>query len=168
MMQTSSAQVYRQSDEKGQVIYSDTPTHVSEEPVELPQLNEIPLSQYQTTNPIETNRKKPGLPQYQIAITSPVDNAVFSHDIPQIPVTISITPTLSHPDHYLQYYKDNEPLGELTKNSTFILENLPRGSHQLSVGIVEKTLTARGLYQTKQLTMSPPITIIQQRQHLSD
>lgn len=159
------AEVYRQLDEKGQTVYSDTPHHVSEQPAELPQLNEIPL----TPDPTSTRHEKtrPAIIDYQIEIASPNDNQVFGHETTQITVAVTVIPALSNPQHYLQYYKNNEPLGELTKNPQIVLENLPRGSHQLSVAIFEKTVTARSLYQTKQLAISPSITIIQQRHHLN-
>ncbi len=158
------AEVYRQLDEKGQTVYSDTPHHAAENPVELPQLNEIPLAPQQMSTSI--GQKKQAAIQYQIAITSPTDNATFGHEITQITVVATTTPALVHPQHYLQYYRNNEPLGELTKNTQLMIENLPRGSYKLSVAIFEKTVTARGLEQTKQLTISPTITIIQQRQRL--
>ena len=160
------AEVYRQLDEKGQTVYSDTPHHAAENPVELPHLNEIPLTPLQTPTYLE--QKKSAEIQYQIAITSPTDNATFGHEITQITVVATTTPALAHPQHYLQYYRNNEPLGELTKNTQLMMENLPRGSYQLSVAVFEKTVTARGLYQTKRLAISPTITIIQQRHHLSD
>lgn len=164
----ASAEIYRQVDKQGQAVYSDTPSNVDEQPAELPKLNEIPSSEFQTPLSANTEPQEQVPLQYQLAIIAPDNNAVFSHDVSEISITVSVSPPLSHPNHYLQYYQNDLPIGALTKVTTWVIKDLLRGSHQFSVAVIEKDMTARGLQQNKQLSMSPPITVFQQRQYRRD
>ena len=70
-------------------------------------------------------------------------------------MSLSSEPRLQQDDYY-RLFVNGQPHGKLSKNTTFVLDPLPRGSHQLHIDIFNKA-------EGKMLAQAPTITIFQQR-----
>lgn len=143
------AQIYKTTDEQGNVSYSDMPPDGSTaETVELQQLNTTPP-------PPEMPKPAPEPPaaetvEYAVAIVAPAPETT----IPRGPGNFSVSASLSPPleaGARLQLLLDGEPRGEPQTGNSWALTNVFRGAHDLTVAVIDES--------GKQLAVSEPVRV---------
>lgn len=136
------AAVYRSVDESGNVIFSDIESEKSEEIIiDMSPSYEAPPASSPNIIPnnIASEKKKEPQPvNYQLSITSPVQNENF-HNPESISVQVAISPALNALDgDILNFELDGRALGDpQTLTSTELVE-INRGSHILTVSVSDK------------------------------
>jgi hypothetical protein len=132
------AEIYRSTGPNGQTVFSDQPPeNVPAERVELQRpntvKNEIPS---QALSPVsEPAGSRSDQPYQTLQLNAPDSEALRANN-GSFSVSARMTPVLS-PSHELRLLLDGQPHGEPTKTSTFQLTNIDRGTHQLSLEVVE-------------------------------
>ena len=129
--------IYRTKDDQGNVIFSDTSSADAIE-VEVAE----PLT-YHSTMPLDTIRntetddtKVPTAYLYQrLAITNPANTEAIRSNNGNLSVSFELLPPL-HPEHSVQLLIDGKVANTTKSNSTALLENIDRGTHQLSIQII--------------------------------
>jgi hypothetical protein len=145
------AVTYKWIDEEGNTIYSDTPRAGAEE------IKEREVQTYSAPPlpkpPVESQQQTRQAPEYtSVAIASPENDAVIIENNDSISVSIQVSPPLSYAyGHKMVLKVDGTPYAEPGTATSFTLEGLYRGSHQLQAEIVDK--------QGKHLISSSPVTI---------
>lgn len=136
--------IYRQEDEDGNVTYTDEPPDDESEPVELeplPQMN-IPTSN-RSSRPAddpgeeqdESGDAEPEDAYESLAISEPEHDSAFWRGGGEVTVRIHSEPELSE-GHQYQLEFDGETIEE-TRNTSITLENVDRGTHEMSVHILD-------------------------------
>lgn len=132
----SQAEIYQWTDSQGNVHFSDEP-HPNAKSIELPKAQtfsspkiELPKTDDKTTN---------GKPQasYTIKILAPVDEATIRNNQNTINVSLDITPSLKKGDK-VQIVLDGTPIGSPVKNTSFIINDVYRGTHTIVAKVVNK------------------------------
>ncbi|MBT4520969.1 MAG: DUF4124 domain-containing protein [Halieaceae bacterium] len=130
-----SAQIYKTTDLKGNVVYTDQP------PADASTAEEVDLG---TTN---TLQPPPKLPQptapiedvssmaYSVNIVSPAQEATIPNGPGNFSVTVAVNPAL-RPAEGLQLYIDGEARGEPQQDPLWELTNVFRGAHDLAVSVI--------------------------------
>ncbi|MDO8828147.1 DUF4124 domain-containing protein [Methylophaga sp.] len=134
--------IYRWIDENGNEVYSDQPTENAEKielrhsmiytPVEIPGSNESITEASQE----DTGQSEP-VPNYQLSIVSPEDDAGIRVNNGNVLVNLQLLPALvPERGDKIQLYLDGLPAGIPMPQLSFLLENLDRGTHQLSAVVL--------------------------------
>ena len=133
------AQVYKWVDEKGVVHYTDQPPNKTAAPVKLPPLQTykggtLPsLDSYAKT---ESARSQSGAAAKGVKILSPTADETFRSDSEQkIPVSVQVSPSLAD-DQKLVYYLNGAAQGAPSASMSYTFTNVDRGSHTISVALV--------------------------------
>jgi len=130
------AEVYRSVDEDGNVTFSDEPTPGAEwiEIRELPTIKTPPprLLEEETGAAVPTSP----LEYSKLEITFPVDDTSVRDNAGNVTVNVSLEPALN-PDDRLVLYMDGVKAQE-GASPQFSLANVDRGTHSLSVAVVDK------------------------------
>lgn len=125
-------EVYKSVDENGKVTYSDAPTGKKIDPVDLPQINTTPAVE---PKPYNAPAPKQAAPQYRVAITSPSNGAEILAGQRDLSVSARVEPPLD--DGYsAQLFMNNSPYGGAQPSTSFVITEIIRGEHQLSVAIL--------------------------------
>ena len=128
--------VYKSIDAAGNVIYTDTPPAVGAEPIDLPEPSTY--SPVNTRFSTRTNNPTPRktLSYDKLTINTPAAEETFR----ATSVTISATasPGLQG-THMAQFTLDGKPIGAPSKSLTASATDLTRGSHTVTVQIVDET-----------------------------
>ncbi len=131
---TATAQVYKETDEQGRVIFTDKPSG-SAEAVEVAPVN--------TAAPIAEREREPEAaptPEsdaYQsLAIVSPADGSIIPSRAGNFDVRAALVPALQE-GHQLALTINGEPYGN-GASGLFAVTSLPRGNHQLQVKVVDQ------------------------------
>lgn len=138
--------IYRWIDENGNEAYSDQPTENAEKielrhsmiytPVAIPESNDINDDNQAATEQSETDQTEPA-PNYQLTIISPEDDAGIRVNNGDVVVNLQVIPALvPERGDKIQLYLDSLPVGVPMPQLSFILENLERGTHQLSAVVL--------------------------------
>jgi len=134
MMGSTQAQVYRTVDKDGNVIFTDQATEGAVE-VEIKELETI--KSLESTSPASS----PAANQVQakqyasLEITSPQNELAIRDNAGNITVTVAATPRLRS-GHKLALYLDGAEHAS-GQTTSFQLQNLDRGTHQLRVAVVD-------------------------------
>lgn len=158
------ADIYRWVDDSGNQVYSDQPTENSEKiellepmiysPVEIPEITETTNNEASEN----TDESEPA-PGYQLKIVSPEDDAGIRINNGNVMVNLQVLPALvPERGDMIQLYLDGLPAGMPMPQLNFMLENLDRGTHQLSAVV----LNASG----EVITQSDTVTFHLQRTSL--
>lgn len=149
----ASAQIYKTTDEHGNVVYTDKPPAsegITTEQVELEPTNTAPpppdIPSFIPAAPASDE----GGPGYNVSITSPANETT----IPMGPGNFSVGATLQprlQPGHKLQLDIDGETRGEPQTSRSWALTNIFRGAHQLTVRVVDEAGAT--------VATSPPVTV---------
>jgi len=128
------ADIYRYQDKDGNVVFSDKPPadqSQAAEPVELGATNRA-APPPAIPSPTSKAREEPSKVRYATTITSPYDGT----PIPMGPGNFAVTAMLSPPlnsDERAVLLLDGSPVGEPQRSSSWQLQNVFRGEHQLVV-----------------------------------
>ncbi|CAE6949753.1 Penicillin-binding protein [Pseudomonas marincola] len=135
---SAAAQVYTYIDAEGNRVFTDKPRAGNAKRVELPTTNTMPVPG-QTRAPV-TKVEKPAEPQvhYQLLrILVPQPDATIRSNNGDLIVSATSEPTLQQ-GHRYRLLLDGNVTGEAGTSPVFPLENLDRGTHQLSVEIIDE------------------------------
>lgn len=124
--------VYKTVDENGKITYSDTPTGTKIDPVDLPQINTAPEVKTQTYN---SPAPKQQAAQYRVSIASPSQGAQILAGQRNLSVTANIQPALGN-GYSAQLYMNNSPYGGAQASANFVVKEITRGEHQVSVAVL--------------------------------
>jgi uncharacterized protein DUF4124 len=148
----SSAQIYRTTDEHGNVTFSDAPPPgTAAESVELQQTNTTPPPpQRPATAQPAPAQKDPTATAYKVAISAPANETTIAMGPGNFSVSVSVEPGLGQNDQ-LQLFTDGIPWGDPQQGTSWALTNVFRGAHDLTVAVTD----AAG----KQLAVSEPVRV---------
>jgi len=134
------AQIYRTTDEQGNVVFTDTP------PPEGAAREEVELQQMNTTPPPEprpdlapsekAQEEDTGKVKYGIAITVPANETTIPMGPGNFSVSAVVRPSLGA-DHRLQLYMDGAPWGEPQSAPAWALTNVFRGAHDVTIAVMD-------------------------------
>lgn len=127
------ADIFRSVQPDGTVVYSDQPSGDAQA-VDLPPLMITPSTQTQQLPP--RNDEKDKKPQRRISISSPSDNQIVPNGLNPMTVTTQISPELGKNDR-VRILLDNRLVAYGNQNR-YVLQQLPRGQHQLQAQWVDK------------------------------
>lgn len=129
IVHTTGAQtIYRSVDSAGNPVFSDTPTEGAEE-IHLKEIQTISLPPVPLSS-APRQQAAPGATAYtSVAITSPQNDAAIRDNAGNLNISVEIKPQL-FPSHTLSLYLDGQEV-KSSQTTTFNLENLDRGTHQL-------------------------------------
>jgi hypothetical protein len=131
------AQVYTYIDADGNRVFTDQP-HRNAKKVEIAPTNRVDQP---TKAPSRVSKPKPAASpifHYQLLrILAPEPDSTIRDIEGNLNVTVSNDPELQ-PDHLYRLLLDSKPYGEPTRSPVFPLTNIDRGTHQLSVEIIDQ------------------------------
>jgi len=143
---TSYANVYMQTDNNGNVIYSDTPIKKNAQKIDVPAINTTSSTPPQPTEsniPSSTNSQPTVMtmqivkkPYTTFVIRSPADQETIQNQ-PKIAVDISIDPDLQSGD-VIQVYLDGNTWGKPLPSTHVEFTAPDRGIHQISAKLMDK------------------------------
>jgi hypothetical protein len=129
------AEIYKWVDEYGNVHYSDSGKDGAQQ-VELSKGNSYAPSEAGPTSTTAENKENP--PGYSsVTITKPRMNEVIRSNVGQVEVAIEIEPGLRADDTLTLYLDGRISLKNQTQ-TTFVLNNVERGSHTLRTTVIDK------------------------------
>lgn len=137
------AELYKWVDDEGNINYSDQPPfknaqqHTPSEITEIPAVAVPAKPEPGTRNSTES---KPAVTVYnQLSITSPTQNQTIRDNSGNITISLSVQPALNlKQGHSLTLLLDNQPAQENLTGNTVTLNNIDRGTHQISAVIKNK------------------------------
>ncbi|MDX5371670.1 MAG: DUF4124 domain-containing protein [Pseudomonadaceae bacterium] len=131
----ANAGVYTYIDAQGNRVFTDQPPSESAERIELAPTNAMPENTVQ--RPTVPLAETPAEPGYQVLrILTPTPDAVIREISGDLIVTASSEPGL-HSGHGYRLILDGQPQGQAGRSPVFPLKNLDRGTHQISVEILD-------------------------------
>jgi len=132
---TLHAAVYKHVNEKGEVVYSDTPAPGAEK-LDLPELPTytpppVPLIRAQDV-PVESDIYR------TFDVVKPLNNSTIRNNLGVIELQLRIDPALKvREKHRIQFYLDNERYGPLVDKTAIMMSNIERGEHTLSASVFD-------------------------------
>ena len=132
----TTAQVFKDTDPEGKVIFTDQPSPQAE-PVDIPDTN--------TTEAIPVPSKMPLQPQteeaiYQrLLITEPKDGGIIPNGPGHFSVQLKLSPSLQE-GHQIRLLLNDETYQQ-GQNSQFELRSIPRGRHRLEAQVINEENT---------------------------
>ena len=132
-----SAEVYTYIDKDGNRVFTDQPRRSNAQRLNLAPPNGMPNMPPPLYAPA-ASALPPQPPQYQVLrILVPEPDATVRANDGELIVTVSSDPNLL-PGHSYRLFLDGVPVGEPSRSPVFPLHNLDRGTHQLSVEILDQ------------------------------
>ena len=137
---TVQAEIYKSQNEKGEWVYSDTPSPNSER-MKLP-----PLSTYTAPPPppphsVYAPVGGAGTAYATMVFAEPENDATVRDNNGVVKVTVALDPPLKiQQGHKIQFYLDGNPYGEAIASSAITVKEVDRGTHVLGAQV----LSARG------------------------
>lgn len=130
-------EIYKHTDAEGNVTFSDQPPASGEtaEKIELRELNTTPPTPPSTVPASGDPEPRPQPREARdlsVRIASPADETTIAMGPGNVTVTAAATPPLGSREQ-LQLFLDGEPQGAPQANTTWSLEGLLRGPHDLAV-----------------------------------
>ncbi len=154
----ASAQIYRVVDEDGRVTYTDTPPadedcqeagkRTSEE-LSLPAINIQPGTEAAPRESSDDGDDE-DTGYRHVAIAAPEDDTTIPPGQLEVSVQVTMEPELK-PGHSVLLHYNNEPHGEPTTSTSFVLSELIRGSYPIRAEILDQEGTV--------VAASEPVTI---------
>ncbi len=130
------ATIYKWVDENGQVHYSDKPQRDAETvEFEPSKISTITLVAPKANDAASGDDAE--IPDYEIELVSPEDDATVRNNSGQIALSLSLTPELL-PDHRIELLVDGEVTRTVGGTGEFSLDNLDRGEHALQARVIDK------------------------------
>lgn len=155
---TIQAQIYRTTDEHGNVVFTDTPSAGSgpAERIDIRDTNTTPPppSPAPSAVPQQSMEEADQTATYSVAITSPANETSFPMGPGNFSVSAKVDPNLRGTES-LQLYIGGIPSGEAQRAASWALTNVFRGAHDLTVAVVDA--------QGQQLAISAPVRVFVHR-----
>ena len=155
------AALYKVVDADGNITYTDQPQPNAQlAPLTLPPVNKMPAAEPQvksTDDPPDSQEAQPSEPfagYSQARISAPVQDAIIPNQQRKLMIQLQLTPPLQ-PEHRVQFYRNGRPLGPPVAALVYELDNLERGTHQLSAQVQSSA--------GRLLVSAPPVDIHVQR-----
>jgi hypothetical protein len=147
-----SAQIYRTTDEQGNVVFTDKPpaTSTSSEPVELPPTNTTPATEVRPRPKPAAPAEEPEGNDISVAITIPANETTIPMGPGNFAVNVAVEPSLGR-GASLQLYMDGIPWGDPQQGNSWALSNVFRGAHDITVAVVDE--------QGQHLASSDPVRV---------
>ena len=132
-------QIYKTTDENGNVIFTDQPpaSSGSSQPVDLPQTNITPATPVRPPPTPEPIPEEPESTDFIVAITVPTNETTIPMGPGNFSVTVEVSPGLDSTSQ-LQLYMDGIPWGEPQRGNSWALTNVFRGAHDITVAVVDE------------------------------
>ena len=152
----ASAQIYKTTDEHGNVVFTDSPPadSASTQQIEVRQPNTAPAPPSQAAPQPASEPTNQEVTTYEVAITAPANETTIPNGPGNFSVTGSVAPALPR-ELALQLFMDGEPRGEPQRNTTWDLVNVFRGAHDLTIGVVDQ--------KGKSIAVSDSVTVFVHR-----
>lgn len=153
----ASAQIYRVVDEDGRVTYTDTPPgdeasqetrKSTSEKLSLPSINIQPGTEIAPREASDDGDQVSGY-RY-VAIAAPEDDTTIPPGQLEVSVQVAMEPDLK-PGHRVLLHYNDEPHGEPTTSTRFVLSELIRGSYPIRAEILDQEGTV--------VAASEPVTL---------
>lgn len=130
------AGVYTYIDAEGNRVFTDQPPSEKAQKVEIAPSNKMAPTQAPPAAipPYPANRMEPAYDVLRILVPEP--DATIRDAAGNLIVTASSDPSL-HAGHSFRLIMDGQPTGEAGRSPVFPLENIDRGTHQISVEIID-------------------------------
>lgn len=151
--QLGAAQIYKSTDEQGNVTFSDMPhADGSSEQIKVRETNSAPPPEViESLEPDSGAAEEAAAgPAYSVTITSPANESTIAMGPGNFSVSATVEPGLSS-GSLLQLFVDGSASGNPQSSNTWELTNVFRGAHDLSVAIVDK--------KGEQLAASEPVRV---------
>jgi hypothetical protein len=129
------AAVYKHVNEKGEVVYSDTPVPGAEK-LDLPELPTyspppVPLIRPES-EPVVSDISR------TLEVIKPKNDSTIRNNLGVIELQLRIDPALKvREKHRIQFYLDNERYGPLVDKTAIMMSNIERGEHTLSASVFD-------------------------------
>ncbi|MEE4145670.1 MAG: DUF4124 domain-containing protein [Halieaceae bacterium] len=167
LSQLCTAQIYKSTDEQGNVIFSDTPPASGpSERIQLRETNSAPPPQI--IEPLEPDsgatRDEPTGPNYSVNITAPANETTIAMGPGNFSVSASVEPGLGD-GALLQLYIDGSASGNPQSSNSWELTNVFRGAHDLSVAVVDKNGDQLAISETVRVYVLRPSVNFENRQN---
>ena len=145
-------EIFRTTDEHGNVVFTDQPPAGSAkgERVELQQTNTTPATRVPPKPTPEPAEEAPEFPDFVVAITAPANETTIAMGPGNFSVSANVQPSLTK-GTLLQLYLDSEPWGEAQRGTSWDLTNVFRGAHDVTVAVVDE--------EGNQLADSEPVRV---------
>ena len=127
--------VYKSVDANGKITYSDAPTGTKIDPVDLPQINTTPAVKASVHN---SPAPKQQAASYRVSIVSPSQGSEILAGQRDLSVMADVQPALGN-GYSAQLYMNNSAYGGAQPSTSFVITEVARGEHQLSVAILSPT-----------------------------
>lgn len=148
----SAAKIYVWRNEKGELVYSDTPRPGAEE------VKTKPGNVIKSTNRVETQlldiQKGDISEEYQVIINHPRDNATIRDNTGSVYISGIIKPIFKR-GLTVQLILDDKPYQKPQNHSRFSIKNIDRGEHQIKMRVFNE--------KGKVIALSKPITFYMHR-----
>lgn len=128
------AGVYTYIDADGNRVFTDQPPSGQAQRIEMQPSNRMAPAQVTPAQPAAPVRVEPGYDVLRILIPEP--DATIRDPAGNLIVTATSEPGL-HPGHNFRLIMDGAPTAEPGRSPVFPLENVDRGTHQISVEILD-------------------------------
>lgn len=129
--------VFKQTSPDGTVEFSDTPTGGDAERIEV----ETPTTyDFRTTSPLPQSRTEPTQKEQgysNVSIISPAPDSTIRSNAGNLNVTGKVEPRLQR-NHQVVLQSNGSTVGGPQKGLSFSLNNLDRGTHTLTLSVVDE------------------------------
>jgi hypothetical protein len=145
-------EIFRTTDEDGNVVFTDQPPAGSAEAerIELQRTNTTPATPLPPRPTPDPLPKAPAFPDFDVAVSSPPNETTIAMGPGNFSVSASVRPSLVD-GTLLQLYMDGTPWGDAQRETTWSMTNVFRGAHDITVAVVDE--------DGKQLTTSAPVRV---------
>lgn len=129
------AEIYKTVDEHGNTVFTDSPANrETSEVVELSTPTTFEPVTYSAPPTNQTKQDKTEFTYKSLKINTPAHNSTVRNS-GNFSVTVKVAPTLAS-DHKIVLKLDGTMMGKPQRSLSFQLENVDRGTHALSVEII--------------------------------
>lgn len=130
------AQIYTYTDEQGNRVFTDSPHSSAAQQVQIAPSNSMSAPAAAPYSPPSQAQPSAPIVGYQVLrILIPEPDATIRDSDGSLIVTATSEPGLQA-EHSYRLLLDGEPIGDVGRSPVFPLENIDRGTHQISVEII--------------------------------
>lgn len=153
----ANAQIYKWTDSKGNVHFTDVP-HDGAEQIKLPESQTysapvVPVDTVKET--LETEEKAKQRTYTKVLITQPDNEATIRNNQGYVEITVQLEPELT-PGDLVQLLIDGSPVGEPQAGLSFQVSGIDRGAHTVGVQVVTAAGTVISSSETNTFFMHRP------------